>query len=212
MRRAIITLTVMCFTLVAEASGQVTLGLKAGFNLSDLDVNNAAGEDVDWKSKSAFTFGGYLQFGLGDVFAVQPEVFYSPKGARRNLDNGTVTLDLTYVDVPLLLMARIPAGDSPIWPILYVGPVISFETGCTFKGGGVSIDCDAGDTPTSRTDATDLGGTAGLGLEFFFGSIRSQLDARYTVGFSDITDSETEATVRNRGWAFLLGLGYALSP
>lgn len=212
MRRALLALLALCLVIVAEAPGQVTLGLKAGFNVSDLDVQNTAGEAVDWKSKAAFTGGAYLQLGLGDVFAVQPEILYSPKGAKQDLTDGALSLDLTYLDVPLLIMARIPAGDSPIWPILFAGPVISFEMDCKLKSPSVSLDCDAGDTPASRTDATDYGVTFGLGFEFFFGSVRSQLDARYTLGLNDINATGSGASVKNRGWTFLFGLGYALSP
>ena len=212
MRRALPALIGLCFLTATAAPGQVTLGLKAGFNVSDLNVENAAGETVDWKSQSAFAGGTYLQFGLGSVFALQPEILYSPKGAKQDITDGTLSLDLTYLDVPLLLMARIPAGDSPIWPILYVGPVISFELDCKLKSAAASVDCDAGGTPASRTDATDYGVVFGLGFEFFFGSIRSQLDARYTLGLNDINATDSGASVKNRGWTFLFGLGYALSP
>ena len=128
------------------------------------------------------------------------------------LTNGNLSLNLAYLEVPLLVMARIPAGDSPIWPILYVGPVISFEVDCKLKSTNLSVDCDAGGNPASRTDGTDFGATFGLGFEFFFGSVRSQLDARYTLGLNDINATDTGPTVKNRGWTFLFGLGYALSP
>lgn len=212
MRRALLSITALCLVTVSDAPAQVTLGLKAGFNLSDLKVTDTADESVELNSKSGFAGGAYFQLGLGDVFALQPEVLYSSKGARRNVSNGTRSLDLAYLDVPLLFLARIPAGDSPIWPILYVGPVVSFELDCKLKGDNASVDCDAGPEPTSRTDATDLGMTFGGGFGFFFGSIRAQLDARYTLGFSDIDATDTGSSVKNRAWTFLFGLGYALSP
>ncbi len=212
MRRALPALIGFCLLTATAASGQVTLGLKAGFNISDLNVENASGENVDWKSQAAFAGGAYLQIGLGNVFAIQPEILYSPKGAKQDITDGTLSLDLTYLDVPLLLMVRVPTGDSPVWPILYVGPVISFEMDCKLKSPAVTVDCDAGGTPASRTKATDYGATFGAGFEFFFGSVRSQLDARYTLGLKDINATDSGASVKNRGWTFLFGLGYALSP
>ena len=216
MRRACLPLLALCLLSVADASAQVTLGLKAGINRSDLSIHDADGENVDVKSKTGFVGGAYLQFGLGDVFAVQPEVLYSAQGAKQPVGDATLSLDLTYLSVPLLFMARIPAGDSPIWPILYVGPVVSFEMDCKLKGevdgSTTSVDCDGGDEPTNRTSGTDVGMTFGGGFDFFFGSIRTQLDARYTIGLNNIDDTDSGSSVKNRGWSFTFGMGYALSP
>lgn len=212
MRRATAVLLALCFLCVGDASAQITLGLKAGLNVSDLSVKDADGDSFDLESKTGFAGGAWFQLGLGDVFALQPEVLYSPKGARQNVGETTLSLDLTYLDVPLLVMARVPAGDSPIWPILYVGPVFSFELDCKLKGQDASLGCDAGAEPTSRTKSMDTGVAFGAGFEFFFGSIRAQLDGRYTVGLRNINDTDSGSNVKNRSWTFLFGLGYALSP
>lgn len=212
MRRVVSATFALLLLSVAETSGQVTVGLKAGFNLSDLDVENAAGEPVDWTSASAFAGGAWLQIGLGDVLAIQPELLYSPRGASQDITQGTLSLELTYLEVPVLLAARVPAGDSPIWPIVYMGTVLAFEVDCELQSGNIRVDCDAGDSPAGSTDGTDIGIAAGGGLEFFFGTIRAQLDARYTLGLNDINATGSGASVKNRGWSFLFGLGYALSP
>jgi hypothetical protein len=218
MRRVIPSLLALCLVTAIEAPAQVTLGLKGGLNVSNISIDDPTDPDFDLDSRTGFTWGGWLQVGLGDVFAVQPEVMFSPKGGSRTIDDIKVSFDLSYIDVPLLLMARIPAGDSPILPVLYVGPVVSFETKCRVKGQGegidVSADCASIDDDPIETKSTDFGAAFGGGLEFYLGTLTMYLEARYNLGLVNIDDSGSpdEFSVKNRTWAFLFGLGYVLAP
>ena len=213
MRRVTIVLLALCFaTTAVEARAQVTLGLKGGLNVSNLSAKDADGSTVDLDSRTVFTGGAYLQAGLGSVLTLQVEALYSPKGAN---DDDGANLDLTYFDLPLLVLIRVPAGDSAIWPILYAGPVLSFETKCRLNSDeGSSVDCGSGDDALFRTKSTDVGVTFGGGFEVFMGSYTLQLDGRYNLGLVDINDTTGEATgsVKNRTWSFYIGLGRVLSP
>ncbi len=210
MRHVTLTFVVLLSCLWAlEAQAQVTLGLKGGLTLASLDVEDSDGSDVDLDRRTTFGGGAYLQAGLGDVLALQAEALYTPKGASTSVGDGTIALN--YIDIPLLFLVRVPAGDSSIWPILYAGPVFSFETGCTLKDEGVSIDCAAGGF---QTTSPDYGGAVGGGLEVFMGRYTLQLDIRYTHGFGDVSDTpdESAAGAKNRTWTFYLGLGRVLVP
>ncbi len=213
MRRVTIVLLALCFaTTAVEARAQVTLGLKGGLNISNLSAKDADGSTVDFDSRTVFTGGAYLQAGLGSVLALQAEALYSPRGAN---DDGGASLDLTYFDLPLLVLIRVPAGDSAIWPILYAGPVLSFETKCRLNSDeGSSVDCGSGDDVLFRTKNTDVGVTFGGGFEVFMGSYTLQLDGRYNLGLVDIDDTMDGAvgSLKNRTWSFYIGLGRVLSP
>ena len=213
MRRVTIVLLALCFaTTAAEARAQVTLGLKGGLNISNVSATDADGSTIDLDSRTAFTGGAYLQAGIGSVLALQAEGLYSPGGATAA--DGP-SLDLTYFDVPLLVLIRVPAGDSAIWPILYAGPVLSFETKCRLKGEeGASVDCGSGENGLFRTKNMDVGATFGAGIEIFMGSFTLQLDGRYNLGLVNIDDTTggTASSLKNRTWSFFLGFGRVLSP
>jgi hypothetical protein len=212
MRHVTLTFVVLLSCLWAvEAPAQVTLGLKGGLSLPTLNVTEPDGTTLDLQTRTTFGGGAYLQLGLGDVLTFQGEALYVLKGARSNSDR--VTLALDYIDVPLLFMVRVPAGESAIWPILYAGPVFSFETGCAVKGENASVSCSAADDGL-QTKNQDIGGALGGGLEVFMGRWTLQLDVRYTHGFRDVSEALDEAGggVKNRVWSFYLGLGRVLVP
>lgn len=201
----------VCLSAV-EAEAQVTLGLKGGLNIASLDVSDSEGTDIDLDTRTTFGGGAYVQAGLGSVLTLQAEALYAPGGAR---GSGGETIELTYIDLPLLLMVRVPAGDAAIWPIVYAGPVFSFETSCRLKEeSGTSADCGSGPGDLFATKSPDIGGAIGGGFEVFMGRYTLQLDIRYTHGFVNINDSDAElaGSVNNRSWSFFLGLGRVIVP
>lgn len=213
MRRAVFAFIAFCVCLSAmEAQAQVTLGLKGGLTLSTLNAEEPDGTDAGLDRLSSFGGGAYFQVGLGDVLTLQAEALYTRKGART--DDSITTLELSYVDVPLLFLIRVPAGDAAIVPILYAGPVVSFETKCQLKDdAGAAVDCGSGSGNQPQTTSPDFGGAFGGGFEVFMGSYTLQLDIRYTHGFVNILDSSEQAgSMENRAWSFYLGLGRVLVP
>jgi hypothetical protein len=100
--------------------------------------------------------------------------------------------------VPLLFLVRIPVEGASIQPILYGGPVVSFETKCQLKSeGGASLDCGSETEDLFRTRSPDFSGAFGGGFEVFMGQYTLQLDIRYTLGFVNI-DHTTEGLAGSR--------------
>ena len=196
---------------VTEVSAQITLGLKGGLSLPTLGGTAPDGTNLDLQTRTTFGGGAYLQLGLGPVITLQGEALYVQKGARSDSDR--VSLALDYIDVPVLFMVRVPAGDAAIWPILYAGPVFSFETACAVEGEDASVSCSVAED-VLQTKNQDFGGAIGGGLEVFMGRWTLQLDVRYTHGFRDESDALDEAggKIENRVWSFYLGLGRVLVP
>jgi hypothetical protein len=212
MRRVAVALLALCFAMPSTSPAQVTLGLKAGLNVSDLDIEDAEGSPVDVVSRTGFVGGAYLQAGLGSVLTLQTEALSSPKGGSRTVSDRTVSLDLTYIDVPVLLLVRVPAGDSAIWPVLYAGPVFSWETRCRIRDAGEAVDCAAFEEEPLETKSPDVGMAFGGGFEIFMGSFTLQLEARYNLGLTTIDDATEETgSVKNRTWSFMLGVGRVLT-
>jgi hypothetical protein len=212
MRRVAVAFLTLCLCVfVADASAQVTLGAKGSLTLASLDASDAEGEDPDFKTRTVFGGGAYLQVGIGAAFALQAEALFTPRGARATETGATVAL--SYFDVPALLLFRIPAGDASITPVVYAGPVVSFETDCQLKDSdGESVEC--GSEGQFRTQSPDVSGAVGGALEVFMDRWTLQLDVRYVHGFVDINDTGGGAagSVQNRSWSFFLGLGRVLVP
>jgi len=193
---------------------EITLGAKGGLNISNLSVDAPDDPDFGFDSQTDFLVGGFAQFAFGQHFAVQPEVFYSKKGARSRDEDPATTLNLNYVEIPVLLMTRLASRESPLYPILYAGPSVSFETRCQVTGEedgvSVSLDCDdsllGGELQTAKTD---FGIVFGGGFEILYSRLTVQLDARYNLGLTNLNDAAdaSEVSVKSRGWSFMLGVG-----
>jgi hypothetical protein len=217
MRYLIALLTIACLAglLPAGAGAQdVTLGVKGGLNISNLSVDAPDDPDFGFDSQTDFLVGGFVQFSLGQFFAVQPEVFYSQRGAKAQNEDPAVKLNLNYIEIPLLLMARLTSREAPMYPFLYAGPQVSFETRCQVTGeaGGVSasFDCDAPELDGGlETVKTDFGLVFGGGFEILYSRLTIQLDARYNLGLTNLNAAEdaSEVSVKSRGWSFMLGVG-----
>lgn len=91
----------------AQKVSPLTLGVKAGFNYSSLNITFT---DVD-KFKTGYHFGAFARINTGQFFAVQPELIFSKKGAQVNYSidfiKGNVALDLQYLDLPILGVAKL---------------------------------------------------------------------------------------------------------
>jgi hypothetical protein len=200
---------------------EITVGIKGGINIADLEIDDpSGGEETD--TRTVFGVGAYAEFGIGDVFAIQPEVLYAPKGAT---DQGEVaepeeavelTFKLNYIEVPLLLKARIPVKNSAVTPSLYVGPVVAFETKCEVEATNASLSVSAScDTigefgeENIETKSVDFGIALGAGLAIPVGPVVLVGDVRYTLGLTDINDTAAldEVNIKNRVWSFSVGAG-----
>ena len=71
---------------------QMQAGLKAGVNISNLSGDDAGSPD----SKTGFAFGGFFMYQFSPMFAIQPEAYYTMKGATEKMDFQGTTVDLTY--------------------------------------------------------------------------------------------------------------------
>jgi len=210
-------MAVACLYLVAPPCGQaqeITVGAKGGLNRSTLSVNAPEDPDLRFDGQTDFRVGAFVQFALGAKLALQPEVYYSREGARSSEADPTVTLNLDYFEIPLLLMARLSSRESPMYPILYAGPSVAFQSRCRVggeqEGVSVSFECDNPEFDGAlQTKKTDFRLVFGGGFEILLSRLTIQLDARYNLGLANLSDSPQagDVSVKNRGWSFTAGVG-----
>lgn len=155
-------------------------GIKGGLNLSNLYIDNVEDENV----RTGFNVGLYTQLMIGPVFAIQPEINYSTKGAKADYDilgfQGENKFNLNYVDMPVL--ATFKLGDAAD---IHLGPYFGYLVGVSTSTNG-----DLGDSykELDRDDYKkwDYGIAGGIALNFdpiSFGF-------RYNYGLNKIADSQ----------------------
>lgn len=152
--------------LPQQAIAGVRFGIKAGANVAN--VNGDVTESLqDWKNTVGFCGGIFLEFNLGKVLTIQPEVLYTMKGSE-TAEGGK--LDLDYIEVPVLLKVRLPIAS--IHPFLIAGPAFGWNLQALVDGIEIS------DMPTSDYSAV-FGGGLQLGRSL-------HLDVRYTMSLQKL--------------------------
>ncbi len=159
-------------------------------------------------SSTGFVGGGFLAIGLGDNFALQPELLYAQKGFGVDFMGASLDADLSYIEIPLLLKFRIGSADQKVRPALFVGGFYAFETGCSVSAGIGELDADLScDTELDERSSTDAGILFGGGLDIAADRLFVVLDARYGLGLTNIDDDGGSDSVKSRTWSVSGGLG-----
>lgn len=195
----------------------VSIGPKIGVNLTNLygDVSNQT-------MQLGLSAGGILTYSVVNVFGISLEALYSQKGAKfENVPFNTTqrinfNRKINYVEVPLLARYFLNKGGD-FRPNVFVGPNFGFKLSAkdvnrSVVGGASQPDDDISDV----INPVDVGITGGIGLNFLVQSaVRVLLDARYTYGFSNITESQiagfsTNPTVGNSSITITAGLSFGI--
>ena len=170
--------------LTAAAQAQDThFGLKAGLNISSLDVKRG----VDWDAKAGIHFGGLAHVHLLPHLAIQPEIVFSQQGGEFDGDKWKVN----YLNIPLLFQFMTGSGFR-----IQTGPQLGFAISSKVKSGDVEIDND------DDVNTVDFSWSFGASYLFPEGI---GVDARYNHGITNIYEPEVPE-VRNR--VFQIGLFY----
>ena len=169
------------------------LGLKAGLNIANVggsDADNLVSEDesISLDSKTGFEGGIFFIYQFSNMFAIQPEVYYSMKGATYSEGGGELTLSLDYIEVPLLFKLLIPIQSSNVRPAVFVGPSVGFNSTANVKieFDGESDELDLKDETTSTEFSLVFGGGVGFGV----GNNEVGVEIRYILGLNSFDDSE----------------------
>jgi hypothetical protein len=158
-------------------------------------------------------FGANLLFHRSSsAVGFQTGVLYVPKGATILFAGGTVALEVTYIEVPLMFRLRLPFGGPGFMPALVAGASVGLKSDCqlTAISGSVSLTVDCDDSSLQDQfdpKAIDVGLTVGADLEIPVGWRRLLVvpSIRYTRGTSVIGDTADDADATNS--SFQIGAG-----
>ncbi len=185
----------------AQSRQRWSLGPRAGLNLS-----NFRGDVQNNKFLPGFYAGLGAMYSDDSRFGFSIDALYSQRGARFDIPgNQPVKADIrvNYIEVPVLARYFL-TDEGSFRPNIFVGPSVALLTGAkTISKSGPN---------NATTDSkefyrpAELGLAAGFQLNFRAGDRqRLTVDARYTLGLTDITQDATE--VRNS--TISVGLGYS---
>lgn len=150
-----------------SADAQMTMGVGGGI-VSATFVGDGI-SDTDIQSRTGLSLGAWLAVPIADRISIVPGAHYVQKGAQSDeLGFATATLELAYLEIPVLLSFRLTPAESSTAFSLFAGPSFAFEVGCSIRltegSTEVSEDCDDADADERQT--FDIGGMLGAGVGF----------------------------------------------
>lgn len=230
MKRYLLSFVILIVPLIAVS--QVDYGLKAGPAFSWYRSSTAGELMMEYESRTGVQAGVFAEARLNAWFSLQPELLFSSRGAKSELNmtvpvptstgytNVKVTLKSTiaplYLDVPVYLKAGFPSVGSDRFTV-GVGPVFSYGL-----GGNAKIKVTAGKESFTEEvklfsgDGFDLGeihqdfrilerlDVAAAGFAAYEFSKKIILSLNYQYGLKNIS-GDPEEELRNRSVSVTLG-------
>jgi hypothetical protein len=204
-----LTLTILAASLLIAAPAQAQrlhFGLRGGVNVAAADAEGTA-FNGDTGTRTGYHLGLVGLVDISKWFAIQTEVWYSKKGFSEG--DGSIALDLTYVEIPVLAVIKL---GLPLSPRLFTGPMLGIESGCDVTFQGEKQPCDEAAQGAPRTKGADSGIIFGAGLGFDFGPGILTGDVWYNHGLTDISERSDEVdSIKTSAWsvsaAYIMTLG-----
>jgi hypothetical protein len=186
----------------APTTGITGKGVKLGLNLAKFTGADADNE----KMLTGVAFGGFITYSFNDLFAIQPEVYYTMKGSKTTVTYLNTDYDVTnkfnYIEIPVLFRVQL-AGGTSFKPNFYAGPELGILMSAKSKvKGGSEIDLK------DDVKSTDIGIIGGVGAEYPMGSGKLLLDIRYDAGLSKLDDTPAKGDYKNSAITILVGYGF----
>lgn len=172
-------------------------GVKGGVNLASQRNTSDEGDEAGLKSLRGIVAGVFATFPVTSWLELQPEALYAMKGARVDEGGIDASVQIDYLEVPVLARFSINR--------YYVagGPFAAFQLRARTrtKFAGATEEIDIGD----QVERVDFGMAVGGGAEF--GSL--VVDGRYTHGLKDIDKDKSDSVkVTNRAVSITLGFRF----
>lgn len=199
--------TLILWAFLPSALAQPRLGVIGGANFSDLRMENADDNVVEYNMRSSFKVGLIGEMAIGNSgFAIQAEPMYVQKGAlvktpvKSETDGLETDLKMNYIELPILAKYSFDLG--ALRPYLVVGPEFGWMLNAKHIGLNVK----------EEFREFDFLATGGLGLDieatdmvFVF------VEGRYNYGLYDINAVEdSPVDLYNRGIQIMGGVKLAL--
>lgn len=189
----------LAFAAPAAEAQRWELGAKTGL----ASVGVSKGEFL-WNGSNAAS-AAFLRGGISDRLSIVSELVISRRVGVSTLPASTVSLVAEYMELPLLLQARIGSLYG-FAPFAVAGPSLVLRVRCRlrFVGGGISTDDDC-DNARYVSNDVDYAINGGVGLARRFGFLTLSVEGRYAVGVRQNVLPTGVPSARAHGWTALAG-------
>lgn len=216
-RSPFLLLLCVVFLVLGNPLESQEVGAKFGLARSHADISQEI-PGVTFQSLNDFSAGIFLSIDIiGGQLGLQPEVNYIVKGFdAKETDQGeevSSKYKISYIEVPVLIYYKAPLKGK-IKPGVFVGPYVGFAQKATEVQAafGETEKRDVGDNLKGQ----DFGILFGGNVRYRVGFINLMLDARYSIGFNNISQDilnvayefQEDDTIKNRSLIVLLGVGF----
>ena len=219
MKKSIFFSAILLFVGVSTTL-KAQFGIRGGVNLSSLSASATETTYSDYERNSilGYQLGLIVPLKVSDRVAIQPELLWVQKGGKStygfsNSNKLVVSQTYNYVEVPVSL--KLSFGQTlgnGIGAYVLVGPYLGLATGgktkreLTIAGATTttenSVNYDNSDK-ADRQKRLDYGGQVGAGVSIG----KLFLDVRYSLGFNNLLDSDTNNSNDNSPYLRTRGLG-----
>lgn len=177
----------MIFTTYTSSFSQETnairFGVKGGVNFSSLYTEDSENN----KMLVGFNIGFFSKMPITGSFSIQPELYYTAKGAEVTYNNsfveGTARFSLNYLEVPMLLVVNVTDNFN-----IHAGPYAAY-----LLSGKVTNESDANlfdfEDIIDAEDYNRLDAGFAAGAAFDIGAI--SIGARYNYGLTKVGKERT---------------------
>jgi hypothetical protein len=189
-----------------ESGMTAKFGIKGGFNLTSLYVDNVSSEHA----KAGFNAGIFAKLPVTKGFSIQPELLYSVKGAKDTYSNfiqgdGEYRFNLNYLELPVLAVINVAKNFN-----LHAGGYAAYLVSANVKDVNSNGDIDgATDLNADNFKRFDFGlaGGAGFDIDNF------TIGARYNYGLTQIGKSgnlsgDLTKNSKNAGLSVYIGFAF----
>ena len=221
MRKKILLIYSMAFSVIALAQTTPSFGIRAGVSSASMkgDAASSLNDLLDFTNggistgnHTGFFGGGYVSIPVTEQFSVEPALYYTQKGYElrgelnvKGLDflgvNAKAKLTSSYIDLPILLKGNFSGFQ------VFAGPQISYLTkadlGTTAGLLGFNLLNKTMDA-TEQFNRWDAGVTGGVGYQFANGL---NISAAYDHGLSR-ADKNKNMEAYNRSFKVGVGISF----
>lgn len=229
-------LTAVLLVPGAPVQAQTTLSLTGGVNRTSLDIDAHEAFSPDFESLTRMSVGIAATLPVSDRFGLRFGGHYAQKGARLDLLGVFQMLDdmfggfeempagtaldadfeMDYFEFTVLARVGFPLSGDRVSGHLLAGPALGLQLSCELAlhvrglnepAFDVNSDCEENDLDFRGFDV-GLAGGAGIDIGLT-DSIDARLGLLYTLGLSDISEDDGEAT-KNRTLTVQTGLAFPI--
>lgn len=209
MKRIIITIFLSLICVGLSKAQDIYFGPKVGVNLTDISYKGDTDFFNNNQMKLSSHLGVFAEFVLNDMFSVQPELLFSVKGARFDIegdDEFKSAYVYKYLSIPVVAKyyvteeITIEAGPQ----IAYLLSAKNIETSEIYvtSQGNEAASIDVKDS----MQVYDLGATAGVG---YLTKTGFYISARYNMGLLNTSKNESDINDILKNSAIQLSVGFS---